>query len=81
MRYRENIPLAIMSVISLAVLLVFGISEMATRATARQHDGCGGSQQAAISPAWSLPSFGLTDLSPVQPIPCPQAPFRTRLGS
>jgi hypothetical protein len=62
MRYRENIPLAIMSVISLAVLFVFGISEMATRAAAR-HDGCGGSQQAAISPAWSLPSFGLADLS------------------
>jgi hypothetical protein len=74
MRNRENIPLAIMSIISLAVLFVFGISEMATRATA-------GSQQAAISPAWSFPSFGLTDLSPVQPIPCQKAPFRARLGS
>jgi hypothetical protein len=40
LRCRENIPLAIMSVISLAVLFVFGFSEMAMLGT--QHDGCGG---------------------------------------
>jgi hypothetical protein len=31
-RYRENIPLAGMSVISLAILFVFGVSEAAMRA-------------------------------------------------
>jgi hypothetical protein len=64
MRYRENIPLAIMSVISLGVLFLFGISEMEMRATPLHHDGCGGSQQAAVSPAWLLRSFEPTDLSP-----------------
>jgi hypothetical protein len=71
MRYRENIPLAVMSAISLAVLFLFGISEMAMRATPRQHDDCGGSQQAAISLAWLLPTFGLTDLSPLSSRPLP----------
>jgi hypothetical protein len=63
-RYRENIPLAVMGVISLAVLFVFGVSEMEMRATPRQHDRCGGSHLAAISPAWLLRSFEPTDLSP-----------------
>jgi hypothetical protein len=45
---RENIPLAVMSVASLAVLFVFGFSEMAMRDVQRQLDGCSGSQQAAI---------------------------------
>jgi hypothetical protein len=58
MRYRENIPLAVMCIISLAVLLIFGISEMAMRATPRQHDGCGASQQAAISPDGCSPHPG-----------------------
>jgi hypothetical protein len=53
LRCRENIPLAVMSVISLAVLFVFGFSQMAMRATPRQLDGCGGSQQAAISNEWA----------------------------
>jgi ATP-dependent DNA ligase len=56
-----------MSIISLAVLLLFGISEMAMRATPRQHDGCGGSRQAAISPEWPLPPFAPTDLSALVP--------------
>jgi hypothetical protein len=46
MRYRENIPLAVMSVISLAILLVFGASETAVRATP-QDGGCGWSGEVA----------------------------------
>jgi hypothetical protein len=42
-----------MSVISLAVLFVFGFSEMAMLGTPQQHDGCGGSQQVAISNGWA----------------------------
>jgi hypothetical protein len=49
MRYRENIPLAVMSVISLGILFLFGVAEVAMRDTQRQHDSCGGSRQAAIS--------------------------------
>ena len=49
LRCRENIPVAVMSVISLAVLFVFGLSEMAMWGT--QHDGC--SQQTAISNGWA----------------------------
>jgi hypothetical protein len=45
---RENIPLAVMSAVSVAVLFVFGFSEMAMRDVQRQLDGCGGSRQAAI---------------------------------
>jgi bifunctional non-homologous end joining protein LigD len=37
----------------LAVLFVFGFSEMAVRATPRQFDGCGGSEQAAIPIGWA----------------------------
>jgi hypothetical protein len=48
-RYRENFPLAVMSVISLAILFLFGVAEVAMRDTQRQHDICGGSRQAAIS--------------------------------
>jgi hypothetical protein len=48
-RYRENIPLAVMSVISLAILFFFGVAEVAMRDTQRQHDSCGGSRRAAIS--------------------------------
>jgi hypothetical protein len=50
---RENIPLAVMSVISLAVLFVFGFSEMAMRDVQRQLYGRGGSQQAAIAIGWT----------------------------
>jgi len=64
MRYRENIPLAVMSLISVAVLFLFAVSEMEMRAAPRQHDSCGGSQQTAISPAWPLLSSGLTGSSP-----------------
>ena len=49
MRYRENIPLAVMGVISLAILFLFGVAEVAMRDAQRQHDSCGGSRQAAIS--------------------------------
>jgi hypothetical protein len=38
-RYRENIPLTVMSVISLAVLLLFGISEIAMRANDLANSG------------------------------------------
>jgi hypothetical protein len=48
-RYRENIPLIVMSVISLTILFLFGVAEVAMRDTQRQHDRCGGSRQAAIS--------------------------------
>jgi hypothetical protein len=67
LRCRENIPLAVMGVISLAVLFIFGVSEMAMRTTPRQLDGCGVSQQASIPigsnddasfpPALSSPAF------------------------
>jgi hypothetical protein len=57
-RYRENIPLAVMSLISLAVLFLFAISEMEMRATPRYHDVCGGSQQTAISPDGCFPHSG-----------------------
>jgi hypothetical protein len=50
---RENIPLAVMGIISLAVLFIFGVSEMAMRATPRLHNGCGVSQQAAIPIGWT----------------------------
>ena len=48
-RCRENIPLAVMSAISLAILFLFGVAEVAMRDTQRQHDSCSGSRQAAIS--------------------------------
>jgi hypothetical protein len=70
-RCRENIPLAVMCVISLAILFVFGVSEATMRDMPRQHDGCGGPQQVAISPAWPLPSSGLTDLSAPASPPLP----------
>ena len=48
MRLRENIPLAVMSVISLAILLVFGASEAAVRSMPQ--DGvCGWSEQVAAA--------------------------------
>jgi hypothetical protein len=47
---RKNIPLAVMSLVSLAVLFVFGFSEMEMRDVQRQLDGCGGSRHAAIRP-------------------------------
>ncbi len=49
MRLRENIPLAVMSVISLAILLVFGASETALRSTAQQNGGCGTPEQVAVA--------------------------------
>jgi hypothetical protein len=53
LRCRENIPLAVMSVISLAVLFIFGVSELAMRATPRQLNSCGVSQQASIPIGWN----------------------------
>ena len=50
LRCRENIPLAVMSIVSLAVLFIFGFSEMAMRAAAHQVDG---SQRTAISNEWA----------------------------
>jgi hypothetical protein len=48
-RYRENIPLAVMSVISLAILLVFGTSEAALHNVPQQDGGCGWSEQIAAA--------------------------------
>jgi hypothetical protein len=48
-RYRENIPLAVMSVISLAILLVFGASETALRGSPQSDGGCGWSEQVAAA--------------------------------
>jgi hypothetical protein len=45
--YRENIPLAVMSVISLAILLVFGASETALRSMPQQDGSCAWSEQVA----------------------------------
>jgi hypothetical protein len=78
MRYRENIPLAVMSVISVAVLFIFGISEMEMRATQRQHNSCSSSQETAIARAWLPASRGP---SPPASVPCPQAAFRARMGA
>ena len=49
MRYRENIPLAVMSVISLAILLVFGVSQAALHNMPQQDGGCGWSDQVATA--------------------------------
>jgi hypothetical protein len=49
-RYRENIPLAVMSVISLAILLVFGASETALRSMPQQDGGCGWSDEVGAAP-------------------------------
>ena len=68
LRCRENIPLAVMGVISLAVLFIFGVSEMAMRATPRQLDSCGLSQQASIPIGWNDDaSFPQALLSPAFP--------------
>jgi hypothetical protein len=65
---RENIPLAVMSLVSLAVLFVFGFSEMEMRDVQRQLDGCGGSQKAAIPIGWTGgASFPRTLSSPAFP--------------
>jgi hypothetical protein len=55
-RYRQNIPLAVLSVISVAILCLFGVAEAAMRDMQRQHDSCGGSRQAAISQDASSPA-------------------------
>jgi hypothetical protein len=49
---RENIPLAVMSAASAAILLFFAVSESAMPGSPRQLDGCGGSEDAVIAPAW-----------------------------
>jgi hypothetical protein len=49
---RENIPLAVMSAVSAAILLVFAVSESAMPGSSRQLDGCYGSEDAVIAPAW-----------------------------
>jgi hypothetical protein len=48
-RYRENIPLAVMCVISLAILFVFGVSEFALRSTPQQESDCGSPEQIAAT--------------------------------
>jgi hypothetical protein len=50
---RENIPLAVMSAASAAILLFFAVSESAMPGSPRQLGGCGGSEDAAIAPAWN----------------------------
>jgi hypothetical protein len=49
LRYRENIPLAVMCVISLAILFVFGASEPALRSMSQPDGGCGWSEQIAAA--------------------------------
>jgi hypothetical protein len=72
---RENIPLAVMSLVSLAVLFVFGFSEMEMRYVQRQLDGCGGSQQAAIPIGWTGDaSFPRALSSPAFPPSLPNRP-------
>jgi hypothetical protein len=56
-RYRENIPLAVMSVISLAILFVFGVSEMTMRAAAGAR-GDVVTQVTTTAPAATPNSFG-----------------------
>lgn len=48
---RENIPLAVMTAASAAILFFFAISEGAV-SSPRQHDGCGWLEDTAVSPAW-----------------------------
>ena len=79
MRYRENIPLAVMSVISLAILFLFGVAEVAMRDTQQQHDSCGGSRQAAISSELARNASFPAALPPCSHR-CGQAAFRARLG-
>jgi hypothetical protein len=68
LRFRENISLAIISLVSLAVLFVFGFSQMEIRDVQRQLDSCGGSQQAAIPIGWTGDvSFPRALLSPAFP--------------
>jgi hypothetical protein len=76
LRYRENIPLAVMSVVSLAVLLVFGFSETTLRATPRQLNGCGGSYETVVAPL--SPRFGTSKgrwhaFPPAPPTPAVEA--------
>ena len=80
MLYRENVPLAVMSAISLAVLFLFGISEMEMRASQRQHNSCSGSQEIAIAPASLLPSRGPRDLSPPASGPLSTSRLPARIG-
>jgi hypothetical protein len=49
---RENIPLAVMSAASAAILLFFAVSEGAMPASPRQHVSCGWSEVAGIAPPW-----------------------------
>jgi hypothetical protein len=51
---RENIPLAVMSAFSAAILLFVAFSESAMRPAPWQHDGCGWSTDTVIAPAWHL---------------------------
>jgi hypothetical protein len=47
MRFRENLPMAVMTAVSAAILTFFVYSD-----ATRQLDGCGRSEEAAIGPIW-----------------------------
>ena len=73
LRYRENIPLAVMSVVSLAILFVFGLSEMTLRGTPRQLNGCGGTVVAPPSPSSGTPRLRWNVFPPSPPTFAPDA--------
>jgi hypothetical protein len=76
---RENIPLAVMNVVSAAILLVFAFSAKAMLEAPRQHDGCGWSQNASIAPAWRAETIPKTSWNPAFPPSPPSRPL-ARVG-
>ena len=64
MWYRENIPLAVMTVASAAILFFFAVSESALPSSPLQHDGCGWSEDAAGDAA-ALPTGVLSRETPM----------------
>ena len=53
MRFRENLPMVVMTAVSAAIMIFFLASE---RAAPRQLDGCGWPEPTDIGPTW--PRFG-----------------------
>jgi hypothetical protein len=73
MRSGQNIPLAVMSVVSAAILLAFALSS-AMRSPRQQQIGCGSSENTAIAPAW--PRAGLNPRGFWNPAFPPSPPSR-----